>query len=150
MKNPRSFFGIGLISLALTAALFVTAARAQLTPPEDNYRYKPCLQQRMTPGQTVSVPARCAKRGEKTIIILQLKGGVASASMRVSGLGEFRFSSGQKRLRVAVGTRIALLRVSSLGGPGGVVLTVLDYSKPIPVGSVWDDDDDPTNPNRPR
>lgn len=148
MKNVKSTFGLGLIAIALTAALFVTAARAQLTPPEDQYKYKACLRQRMTPGQTVSVPVRCAKRGEQTMIVLQLKGGVASASMRVSGLGEFRVSGRQKRLRVAVGTRIALLRVSSLGGPGGVILTVLDYSKPIPVGSVWDDDDDPTNPNR--
>ncbi|MBU0514849.1 MAG: hypothetical protein KJ621_08760, partial [Proteobacteria bacterium] len=65
-----------------------------------------------------------------------------------SGLGEFRLSGNKKQLLVSVGTSITLLRVSSLGGPGGVFLTVLDYSKPIPVGSVWDDDDDPTNPNR--
>jgi hypothetical protein len=148
MTNFRSRF-VPALGAAVAVVLWCGATRAQVTPPEDQYTYKPCLVVGLAAGQTVKIPTRCAKRDGQTRIVIQLKGGVSGANLRVSGLGEFRFAGRIKHLRVTVGTSVTLLRVSSLGGPGGVVLTVMDYSKPIPVGSVWDDDDDPTNPKPP-
>jgi hypothetical protein len=141
--SPRSGLALGLVAAAV---LWAGSARSQLTAPDERFTYKPCLKTMLRPGQAVKIPARCAKRDGHTRIIIVLKGGVAGANLRVSGIGEFRISGRHKQLRLAVGTAITLLRVSSLGGPGGVMLVVLDYSKPIPVGSVWDDDEDPTNP----
>lgn len=142
----RSVLALGAAAAVL---LWSGAARAQITPPEDTYTYKPCLTVKLKPGEMVKVPTRCAKRDGQTRIILRLKGGVAGATLKVSGLGVFRFSGRLKHLRVAVGTSVTLMRESNLGGPGGVFLTVMDYSKPIPVGTVWDNDNTPLNPNQP-
>jgi hypothetical protein len=135
--SPRSALALGAVCVLLLSA---GLARAQLPIPEERFTYKPCRIFNLKPGLTVTVPTQCAKRDGQTMIIFVLKGGVAGANVRVSGVGEFRIS-GPKRLRVRVGTTISLVRVSSLGGPGGVYLAIMDYSKPIPVGSVWDDQD---------
>ena len=123
----RLAFGLCLV---LTAA---PGARAQLPIPEVRYKYRPCFSLKMTIGQRVTVPGRCAGADRRSQIVIRLRGGVAAAGMRITGVGEFAVQEREKRLFVEAGTIVTLIGLTDLGGRGGLFLTVIDMSKGIPI-----------------
>lgn len=129
----------GCLAVALLGS---TPALAQLPIPEEKKTYKPCYHVKMVKGRTYSVPGKCTdKNTKKGTIYFWLRGGIAQARLKITGIGDFSTMDKKKQLFVKAGDKIVLKAVTDLGGRGGVYLTVMDMSKGTPVEPLFKEDE---------